>query len=301
MNQNSQQITITTQNSTQASGLSMHPFLVPDGFRKSVLNLEMGAAFAPQVQTWIRNLGDPRGIRNVVIIGQAVAASLLLPAFEILSGLLNLVLLAPGKAVSILGGLSLGDYRHKVVRPLRSLLPRGEAYSGYIILDGAGRGLSSAQRSELVALLGTEDIRVLSVDMGQVDFTTPQKGMPEKVLATGLTFEDLTSGRILHLPAGSGVIAAVMATTIYGLSEGWPRCIRLNKADDGEFHVDEIVDCHAMRQWAIGLASELDKAGAPVLVPRSLFDRMVKACKGDEDQIYSALLHEELEALQKSL
>jgi hypothetical protein len=52
-----------------------------------------------------------------------------------------------------------------------------------------------------------------------------------------------------------------MATAIYGLSEVWPRTIRLNRRSDGSFHVDEIVDPQSMRQFGVGLVAKWDAAG----------------------------------------
>ncbi len=246
--------------------VSMHPALVPAGFAPALLTLDLARPFTGQVELYLRGLGDPRGIENVVLVGQAAAASLVVPALEMLGGLPTVVLYGMGKDAVELGRLDLADYRHQVVRSRRTELPRGTAFEGFTVFDGGGRGLTPAQKTELAAELGcAEDaIRVFDVNMGQVDFAHPEKGMIEKVIATGVTFDDLTSGRVLHLPAGSGLVAAVMATTIYGLAEAWPRCIRLASDADKQFHLAEVLDCQAMRLFGAALAGELDAAAPRV-------------------------------------
>ena len=242
--------------------LTMHPALVPEGALRALLTLDFNKSFPPQVEEYLRALPDPRGFRRIVLVGQAAAACLILPALEMLGGLPELILYGMGKDATPLGELDLAEYRHKTVRPRRAELPRGTAYEGFTVLDGGGRGLTPVQRAELAAALGVEEtlIRVFDVNMGQVNFAEPHKGMAEKILGHELTFEDLTSGRVLHLPAGSGLVAAVMATTIYGLGEAWPRCVRLNRQADGEFHLAEILDCQRMRQFGVELGGQLDAA-----------------------------------------
>lgn len=249
---------MTIQNKT----LTMHPALTPDGAQKALLTLDFARPFRPQVEEYLRGLGDPRGFKRVVLVGQAAAASLVLAALEMLGGLPELVLYGMGKEATPLGELDLADYRHKAVRPRRAELPRGEAFSGYTVLDGGGRGLTPVQLTELAAQLGTSEdaIRVFDVSMGQVDFACPEKGMADRVIQTGVTWEDLTSGRVLHLPAGSGLVAAVMATTIYGLSESWPQCVRLASGEDRTFHVVEVLGCQEMRSFGTALVGELDAA-----------------------------------------
>ncbi len=255
-------MTMSSTVNAPATTLNMLPGLELEDARKAILSLDMSSAFTPQVEAYLRGLGDPRGIKRVGLVGQAVAASLILPALEMLGGLPAVALQGFGQQAGLLGWLELADYRHNLVRPRRADLANGDAFAGITVLDGGGRGITPQQKTELAALLNVEEdaIRVFDVSMGQVDMAAPQNGMVEKVIATGVTFSDLTSGRVLHLPAGSGLVAAVMATTIYGLSEAWPRTIRLNKGGDGAFHVEEIVDPQAMRQWGVALGREIEEA-----------------------------------------
>jgi hypothetical protein len=82
--------------------------------------------------------------------------------------------------------------------------------------------------------------------------------MADLLIQSSLTVQDWTSGRVLFLPGGAGIVGALQAISIHGISEAWPRTIRLNKGSDNEFHVEEIVDVQSMRQWAVGLAAKLE-------------------------------------------
>ena len=126
----------------------------------AVLNLDFAKPFVPQVQSYLEALGNSaRGNTRVALVGQGVAAILMLPALEMLGGL-------PQVALVPFGSKSVADW------------------------------------------VSTADFR--------------------------------------------------QAISIHGISEDWPRTIRLNKGSDNEFHVEEIVDVQSMRQWAVGLAAKLE-------------------------------------------
>ena len=232
---------------------------------REILALDMAAPFGPQVEEYLgRNAQVLCGkLAGIVLVGQASAASLMLPALEMMGGLPTIGLMGFGENAGILGWLDLAEYRHNVVRPRRREIPVAQSLYQYFVLDGSGRGLTPVQLTELAGKLdvGESAIRVLDVNMGQVDFSAPQAGMVEKLLGLG---GDLARGtRLLHLPAGSGLVAAVMATTIYGLAESWPKCIRLAK-DGDEFHVAEVLDCQDFRQVGTRLAAEA-RTSAPAV------------------------------------
>jgi hypothetical protein len=177
---------------------------------------------------------------------------------EMVSGLPNLTLYTFGQKVERVGSLALNDYRHQTVRARRNEIPQGEASAGYTVVDGSGRGLTDVQRVELAERLGVkpEDIRIVDANVGQVDFTKPTEGMVEKLLGTGLTVADWASRRVVYLPAGSGLAAVIQATAIHGLSESWPRTIRLNKGADNAFYIEELVDPQDMRQWGTSIVAK---------------------------------------------
>lgn len=240
----------------------------------NALNLDMAKPFVEQVTTFLKKAGDISGYGSFMLPGQGVAAILSLPVLEMSVGFPTTPVYDVAKK-AVVGELALGNYRHEVVRPERAKLTSGEAYAGYTVIDGAGRGMTPVQLDELKKLIGSEDIRVLAAPLGQLDFTDPTKGVVETLLATGINFETLTSGRVLYLPAGMGLGAVVQATAIYGLSEAWPKVIRLNRNADGSFGVAEICDPQALRQFGVQLAAGWREAVAPVAVPRELFDRVV--------------------------
>ncbi len=251
--------------------LNMLPNVEMPDATKAILNLDMGAPFVPQVQQYLRGLGDARGFDKVALVGQAVAAILLLPALEMLGGLPTVVFKGFGPDAPQVE-IDLSTFRHQEVRARRAELQHGEAFTGYTVLDGSGRGLTPIQLTELAAQLGCEEpeIRTLNVQAGakgQVDLTSAEgatAGMADLLVNLGLTVEDWTSGRVLFLPGGAGIVGALQATAIHGISESWPRTIRLAADTDKVFHVAEVVDAQAQRQWAVGLADELDKVTARV-------------------------------------
>lgn len=243
----------------------------PDGMDRSntaVLSLDFSQPFIPQIQAYIEALGnDARGVTNVALVGQGVAAILVLPALEMLGSLPSIGLIPFGKK-EVVDWVAGADFRHNEVRSRRKELSHGETFAGFTVLDGSGRGLTSLQLTELAAQLGVEEIAIRVVNIqagtrGQVDLTSAESataGMADLLVQTGLTVEDWTSGRIMFLPGGAGIVGALQALAIHGISEAWPKVIRLNADADKVFRVAEIVDPQALRQWAVGLAARLDAA-----------------------------------------
>lgn len=238
---------------------SFHPALPGDVNVPATLNF--GEPFIPQVQKILESAGSGLMDREgeVTVSGQAVAAILMAAGLEMIRGLPKITLYGFGAETSRLGGLNLGDWRHNVVRPHRSQIEGGMPYRGITVLDGSGRGLVEFQFGEIKELLGLPvqtQVRVINVNVGQVDFSQPTEGMVEKLLATGLTTNEWASREVFYLPAGAGLAAVVQATAIHGLSESWPRTIRLAKGDDGLFHVAEVVDPQDMRQWGTAMTAK---------------------------------------------
>lgn len=237
------------------NNISFHPAFKTD--TNVPATLDFASDFIPQIQKILESAGS--GMINadeITLSGQAVAAILMLSGLEMLRGLPKMTLFKFGEKIERTGVLNTADYRHKVVRNRRGEIPQGAAFAGYTVLDGTGRGLTAIQRKELAKLLRTRQnrIRVLDVNVGQVDFEKdPTAGMVDKLLNCGMTIADWAARKFFYLPAGSGLAAALQATTIHGLSESWPRTIRLNKLADGEFHIQEVVDPQDMRQWGAEL------------------------------------------------
>lgn len=280
--------------------ISFHPAIPADVNRPLTLN--MGEPFVPQVEKFFAEGPDLREVAVTGFFGQAVAAVLGLPVLEMSRGLpADFALFGFGAEIKQLGSLDLGGYRHNAVRPRRSEVPDGEEFSGYTVLDGAGRkdpatgvGMTAAQLSELAQILDCKvgDIRVLDVSVGHVDCAAPEKGDPKReedlagtLIKSGLTKADWVSGRLIFLPPGLGPLAAVMATAIYGLSEVWPKTIRLVGRPDRSFAVAEVVDPQPLRQFGIHLAAKWAAGQAPVSVPRELFGRLLWALDGYEETI----------------
>lgn len=263
---------------------SMHPAVdtSADGGVLSPMSLDFNLPFEGQVLSFFRGMGDLRRFDAFVLPGQAVAGILTLPLLEMAAGMPVIVNFGYRDRVEIIKCLALGDYRRNVVRPRRVELPSPKdvaTFDGYTVLDGGGRGMTPMQLEELAEKLGcgAGDIRVLDLNTGHVDMTNPTEGMVDKVIATGVSRADLTSGCVLYLPAGNGLVAALQATTIYGLSEVWPRTIRLIRRDDWSFGVGEIIDIQALRKIGEQIGAQWRAGDAPILVPRGVLERVVVA------------------------
>ncbi len=258
-----------------------NPVTPPEGATavNAVLSLNMAPdspGFEGQVQTYLEQLGNgARGVTHLAPVGQAVAAIEVAAALEMLGGIPQLAIVNfADKRVS---WLDANAYRHQTVRSRRSEISHGEAFAGYTVLDGAGRGLTALQLTELAAKIGVPetDIRVISVSMGQVDLSSAESataGMTDKLLTTGLTVEDWTGNRVLFLPGGAGIVSLIQALTIHGLSEAWPTVIRLAQDVGKVYHVAEIVHAQNMRQWAVGLAGHLDSMKPTVTLAGNVTD-----------------------------
>jgi len=280
---------------SEQKSFSMHPAIPADTVKP--INLDFSSPFAPQITGYFDNLEDIRGTKGTGLPGQAVAAALTLPVLEMATGLPTMYLFGFGKDIKVVGELDLSDFRHNQVRSRRSESPDGEAFAGYTILDGAGRGVESFQLQEIAENLNTttDNIRVVDVSMGHIDPADPAKGLVDRLIGTGLTRADWTSGRLLFLPPGFGPLSIVMSVAIYGLTEVWPRAIRFNREDDGTFHVAEIVDPQSLRQFGVKLQAKWEAGNAPVSVPRDTFNQILNVL----DQYGEHAFRKTLEALTK--
>lgn len=244
------------------------------------LDINYELPFTPQVLEHISSLGDLRRFDEFVLPRQAVAACLVLPLLEMSVGMPTVTCYgfdSEHKAV-IYGNVSLSNYRYNVVRPRRIELMQKKALDGYAVLDGSGRGLTWSQHGQLAELLGCQitDICILGMNAGYVNMHGPTEGLVERVINACVTLGDLTAGRVLFLPPGHGLVAALQATTICGLSEVWPRVIRLGRTGPGAYAVKEVVDPHSLRERGMGLAAQW-RTGEAVVVPQRMFDRLIVA------------------------
>lgn len=229
---------------------SFHPALPTDVNVPGTLDFSQ--PFEEQVKAMIESAGPGLvGADELALPGQPVAAILAAAALEMLVPL-RITLYGFGQRVDRVGQLSLCEWRNNTVRRRREDIPLAGGVSGYLILDGSGRGLTDIQKVELATLLKCppgKKLQVLDISMGQVDPEDPTKGVVEKILSVGLTGGALASLLVLYLPPGMGLPAVVQAVALNGLSEYWLRTIRIAKGADGQFHVAEVVDPMHMRSW----------------------------------------------------
>lgn len=233
------------------------------------INLDFNRPFEGQIKAYFEGLGDPRGYTHVALVGQATAAGLALPALEMLGGLPRLALV-PFQSREVAGWLDSRTFRHDVCRAMRRTEDTNKTEpAGYTVIDGTGRGLTQEQLKEL-AQYGINDIRVFSTNPGQVDIgdlagdagVKVAEGIRDAMVSAGYPINEPAGGatRLLFLPHGAGIVGTVQALALHGFTGAWPRTIRIAGNPAEGFHVREIVNPQDMRQWAIGLASRLEKA-----------------------------------------
>lgn len=241
-----------------------------EGGTQSLLNLNFSLPFEAQVQDWVtNNISTLVNTERVVLVGQSVAACLVLPALELVRMLPQIALVQPGSN-EISGWLDTGNYRHQEIRPRRKDLKEGQAFEGITVFDGRGQGLTATQYEQISNHFGftKERIRVINVGIGQVNMANPTSGMVKKILNSDFNAEDAKHPeRIAYIPAGAGIVGALMALTIYGLIEVWPATVRLNKKGE-EFVVEEIVQPQDMRQFGAMAAKEFRDKSAPARVSK---------------------------------
>ena len=198
-----------------------------------------------------------------------------LPILEMICGLPRTIQVQNMGTKEIDSVLDLNEYRQKVVRPRRSdLNVTGIIHDAdYIVLDGSGRGVTDQQAQWINDHYGA--FTLADIPLGHIDFANPTEGVVDKIIATGVSFEQLISGKVFYLPPGMGLGAAIQATAIYGLAEVWVPTIRLNRGEDSQFYVAEVLKPQNLRQWAVHLKAEWDAGNGPVSVPRELLERLI--------------------------
>jgi len=271
--------------------------------KEVILNLDFNLPFVPQVQKYLKDIGDPRGIEKVGLTGQGTAAIICLPALEMLGGLPEIALI-PFREREVAGWLNSRTFRHETCREMRRKEDAGKsAPRGFTVIDGGGRGLTEDQIGQLAKEIGcdTTEIRVFSTNPGQVDIAD-LGGEAGKKIAEGIKSamiegqfpvnETADVSRLMFVPHGGGIVATVQALALHGFLGSWPQTVRIAGSPADGFKVREVVDPQSMRQWATNLAEKITKEGAPVLVPQNLINRLLERL-GDSSEA------EELRALIK--
>jgi ribosomal protein L12E/L44/L45/RPP1/RPP2 len=269
--------------------LNMLPNLTVVDAVDVIFNLDFNRPFAEQIQAYFEGIGDTRGFTHVSLVGQATAAILALPVMEMLGGLPQ-VALVPFKAREVAAWLDTRTFRHDVCRAMRRTEDVGmSAPDGYTVIDGAGRGLTTEQLTKLAEQLNCEvgQIRVFSTNPGQVELVNlggeagrqVAEGIKSAMIEAGFPVNEPAAGTssLIFLPHGAGIVGTVQALAIHGFTGAWPRTVRIAGSPAEGFHVREVVDPQAMRQWAIGLADRLEKVGAPVLISRDALTALIEA------------------------
>ena len=113
------------------------------------------------------------------------------------------------------------------------------------LLVNLGHPLADVAETELEALIGPYDTCVVRV---QLDLEAPlAEQVTAAIDAAGISSETWqTRGIVLNLP-GVSLAAAIAVTEIAGRTGTQPRVIQLSRAEDGVFHVAEIVDLMKVR------------------------------------------------------
>lgn len=116
------------------------------------------------------------------------------------------------------------------------------------VLLNFGHPLAPEAAAELADVIGEFDPTSVRV---QLDMTTP---LAEQVRAivdgVGFSSEDWQTKSIVVALPGASVAAALVLAELHGLTGAFPRIVSLTRAEDGVFHLAEVIDLFGVRNVA---------------------------------------------------
>jgi hypothetical protein len=258
------------------------------------------ASMTAQVETYIREIGDPRMYGQVVLPNQPHAAIASLASFwqAQRGGKLELGLVPfakPGTASQVAGWFEVANFRHNVLRPHRFSpefnAPR-DMKSGYTVID-CRPGFQKLDESQLIQLAGKlevdpNQINVVRAEAGQVkveDLGGAEGERLTKICLTALEEAGVCAGnarqaqtKLLVIPPPYGPVATFMSLVFQGMLETWARTVRLAPAGNNVFVVAEVMDIEGMRTRMDGMILEVEAAKPRIVVsgnlPEAVRDRL---------------------------
>lgn len=178
------------------------------------------------------------------------------------------------------GELNLHDFRHNQARPKRQKFLVTEdnlSQDAVIIVNASGRELPSHQLVELLDLSGSGAIKIVNLQLGQIDLG--QNGLAEWLideLTNALLSEgvgnSIASRRVIMITTGLSPVNAILVTALHALCESWcSQPVAENK--EGIFHFTDLIQLEKME----ALGRTVKAGGAPVRVPRDVFEQLLNA------------------------
>lgn len=111
-----------------------------------------------------------------------------------------------------------------------------------------GHPLSDAAQAELVESIGEFETVLARVSLDMDSPLEPQLvAVVEGMEVSSEAFQ--TRSLVVVLP-GASVAAGIVLAMLHGRSGNWPKIMHLVRADDGVFHVGELVDLQRTRNTA---------------------------------------------------
>lgn len=116
------------------------------------------------------------------------------------------------------------------------------------VLLNCGHPLAPEATAELEAVIGEFESTQVRV---QLDMTAPLAGQVSDIVdGVGFSSEEWqTKSLVVNLP-GATVAAACLLAELHGRTGGFPRIVSLVRAEDGVFHLSEVVDLFEVRNAA---------------------------------------------------
>ena len=111
-----------------------------------------------------------------------------------------------------------------------------------------GHPLSDAAQAELADVIGEFDTVLARVSLDMESPLGPQ--IATVVEGMKLSSEQLQTRRLVAILPGASVAAALVLAEIHGRSGNWPTIVHLVRAEDGVFHMGELVDLQQTRNTA---------------------------------------------------
>jgi hypothetical protein len=244
------------------------------------LNLRLTEPLAPQVVQHLAQVGQMPPEVAVVPVGQGASAILQMALLDQLVRP-NLSLFEYGSN-TVVSEFGLLQWRHEVVRLNRVSKSTPYGGSGWVVLDAMGFSLNTQQRETVDQLLKLGVVEEV-VDWGVNLHLNPSEVRPQleglllELVRLANEYPQIRGQRVLFLPPGSGQLAVLMATVIYGVTHVWPYVIHRAKDQSGEFRVFEILDVQAFRQSAAQIRSAWEDSAGDLKVPRALLSEIIAA------------------------
>lgn len=252
---------MTTTQFTQTNTASFNS-AVQEGAQHPML-LDLSKPVVPQVIDTLKAV-DVRRYEYLVPVGQSAAAISMVAMLDLATKFRTAFFQFGSNKLE--ASFDLFGWRQNVISHQRPDLSEVTPADNWLLVDCLGRGVPEADINAIEESLagsllelpdGNKFLQLLAnyrLDNQRLD------SQAQEIVDAVLTVprESLKAQKIAMIPPGSGQLAILVATAIYGLTEVWPRIVR--RADMGSgFEVAEVINIQAARQQGVEILKAWNK------------------------------------------